>query len=71
MGINYVVCMNGQPQPSRLQDSSMISLVFLVSLFSVFVFLGLVIFKFTPSSGCGPFRGMLAATCLAHFGASI
>ena len=40
------------------QSSTIVNVVFLVSLLFVFVFVGLVIFRFTPSSTCGPFRGL-------------
>ena len=40
------------------QSSSMVNAVFLVSLIFIFVFVGLVIFQFKPSTNCGPFRGL-------------
>jgi len=44
------------------QSTFTINALFLISLLIVFVFIGLIIFNFHPSTTCGPFRGQASFT---------
>ena len=44
------------------QSTFTINCLFLISLLVIFVFIGLIIFNFEPSTNCGPFRGSFRFT---------